>query len=323
MASPSPRPPADTQLNWNPGVTLRVRLSILTAFLAALLLPTGCNSKPSSSATNTTASAGELKTFTIKGRIVSVDAAKSSVLLDHEAVPGFMEAMTMSYKLHDPSVLSELHPGDRITAKLLVHKTDDGYHDPELDQIVVTAQAKPGYKPAVQFHVPNPGDSVPDFKLLNQDGRSIHLNQFRGKVLLLTFVYTRCPFTDYCLKMSHNFADIDHELRKDPKLYADTHLLSISFDPTYDTPKVLKTYGASYAGNSSPKSFAHWDFAVPPAAELPQVTQWFDVGVTGEGATLTHSLSTAIISKDGNVLAWFPSNDWTPTQALDVIRKAA
>jgi protein SCO1/2 len=307
------------------GNPLRVRLSVLTACLSAvLLLPTGCNSKnaPASGASSASAP-GELKTFTIKGRIVTVDTAKSSVLLDHEAVPGFMEAMTMSYKLHDPSVISELHPGDRIMANLLVHKTADGYQDPELDQIVVTAQAKPDYKPAVQYHIPAPGDEVPDFKLLNQDNRTVHLNQFRGKIVLLTFIYTRCSVADYCPKMSRNFAEIDQDLQKEPKLYGETHLLSISFDPHFDTPKVLKSYGSAYTGESSKVRFNNWDFAVPPAAELPALTQWFGVGVTpGDGATLTHSLSTAIIGKDGKVLAWYPANEWTPAQALEVVRKA-
>ena len=93
-----------------------------------------------------------------------------------------MGAMTMSYKLKDPSIASELHPGDRITADLLVTSTSDGLEDIQLDKIVVIAQARPDYKPAVQYHVPQPGDAVPDFKLLNQDNRAIHLSQFQGTV---------------------------------------------------------------------------------------------------------------------------------------------
>src|ERR1700678_634348 len=96
-------------------------------------LVAGCK-QPNDGATGPVA--GEVKTFPIRGKIMSVDAAKGSVLLDHEAVPGFMEAMTMSYKLKNPTVASELHPGDRIMAKLLVRKTADGYDDPQLDEIV-------------------------------------------------------------------------------------------------------------------------------------------------------------------------------------------
>jgi protein SCO1/2 len=266
---------------------------------------------------------GELKTFPMRGKIVSVDAVKGSVLLNHEAVPGFMEAMTMSYKLKDASVLSELHPGDRITAKLLVRKVGDDYVDPMLDEIVVTAQARPDYKPAVQYHVPTAGDDVPDFKLVNQDGKAIHLAQFKGRVVLLTFIYTRCPLADFCPRMNKNFAEIEKALEADPRLDKATHLLSISFDPKFDTPAILKSYGGIYAGDTKEK-FAHWDFAAPPESELGAMEQFFDVGVTpGDAGTLTHSLSTALIGKDGKVRAWYPTNEWTPAEVLAAIKSAA
>jgi protein SCO1/2 len=273
---------------------------------------------------NGAAAAGELKTFPVRGKIVSVDAAKGMVTLDHEAIPGFMDAMTMPYKLKDASVASELHPGDRITAKMLVRKTADGYEDPMLDEIVVTAQARPDYKPAVQYHVPTAGDPVPDFKLTNQSGRTIHLAQFKGRVLLLTFVYTRCPLPDYCIRMSQNFAQIDKALAADPALYARTHLLSISFDPKLDTPAVLKSYGETYIGTDAKQAFMHWDFAVPPAGELAALTQFFDVGITpGDAGLPTHSLSTALIGRDGKVRAWYATNEWTPAEVLAAIRSAA
>ena len=302
---------------------LKIRYAVWMVVVAGCLLAvvTGCGRKTGASG-SAAAAPGEVKTFKIRGRVVTVDAAKGSVLLDHEAVPGFMEAMTMSYKLHDPSVVGELHPGDRLTAKLIVHKTSEGFVDPELDEIVVTAQAKPDYKPAVQYHVPNEGDAVPDFKLLNQDGKTIHLSQFKGKVVLMTFVYTRCPLADFCPKMSRNFAAVEGELKKDPALFGSTHLLSVSFDPKYDTPAVLKSYGGAYTGEYTKARFGHWDFAVPPADELAAVDQWFGVGVTpGDGTALTHSLSTTVVGKDGRVLAWWGSNEWTPAEALAVVRK--
>jgi protein SCO1 len=292
----------------------------LLVLSVAILATTGCHS----SAPVVPPAVGELKTFSIRGRIVSVDATKGSVLLDHQAVPGFMDAMTMSYKLKDPAVASELHPGDRIVAKLLVTKVGDGYADPKLDEVDVIAQAKPDYKPPVDYHVPAQGDTVPDFKLINQNGQAIHLEQFKGRVLLLTFIYTRCPLADFCPRMNRNFAEIDKSLQADPALYAKTHLLSISFDPKNDTPAVLKSYGAAYIGPSVKGKFAHWDFAAPPVDELAAMTLFFDVGVTpGDSGTLNHSLSTVLIGKDGKVAAWYPSNEWTPGEVLAALKIAA
>jgi protein SCO1/2 len=287
--------------------------------LAFLVLLAGChqNTPPSVSK-----QASAAQTFTIRGRVVSTDA--THVTLDGEDVPGFMEAMTMDYKLADPSVVSELHPGDRITAKILAPKEADNYGDVRLDDIVVIAQARPDYKPPVSYHVPTAGDVVPDFKLLNQSDRIIHLNQFKGKIVLMTFIYTRCQLADFCPRMSHNFADIDKALAADPALYKQTHLVSVSFDPTYDTPKVLRSYGGAYTGNYTNERFLHWDFAAPTEKELPAMTQFFNVGVTpGDSKSLTHSLSTVLIGKDGKIVDWYPTNEWKPEEILAAIRKSA
>jgi protein SCO1 len=288
-------------------------------FLAFLALFIGCHqgtpSAPPQSATP--------KNFTIRGRVVSTDT--THVTLDGEDVPGFMEAMTMDYKLKDPSVVSELHPGDRITAKVLADRDKDGdYTNVQLDDIVVIAQARPDYKPPVAYHVPTPGDQVPDFKLLNQSDRTIHLDQFKGKLVLMTFIYTRCQLADFCPRMSHNFADVDKALAADPALYKQTHLLSVSFDPTYDTPKVLRSYGGAYTGNFTNERFTHWDFAAPSEKDLPAITQFFDVGVTpGDSKSLTHSLSTVLIGKDGKIIEWYPTNEWKPEEVVATIRKNA
>ncbi len=283
-----------------------------------ILLMAGCHRSAAP------AVADNLAHFAVHGKVISTDAATGEVTLDAAAIPGFMDAMTMPYKLAQPGVLGELHPGDRITAQINVAKDADGFHNARLDQFVIVAQARPDYVPAVQFHVPQAGDAVPDFKLLNQSGKMIHLAQFKGRVLLITFIYTRCPLSDYCPRMSRNFAAIDQALAADPKLYAKTHLLSISFDPAYDKPAVLRSYGGAYTGNYTKEQFAHWDFAAPPKAELPAVTQYFNVGITpGENGTLAHSLSTILIGKDGKIAAWYPTNDWQPQDILQAMKDAA
>ena len=270
------------------------------------------------------ASKNPTQEYPIRGIIVSIDPTGHSVTLNHEAVPGFMEAMTMSYKLEDPSAASELHPGDKITATLAVDHDSVGPTNLRLRNIVIIAQARPDYKPTVQYHTPTPGESVPDFKLLNQSGRTIGLKGFQGKVVVMTFIYTRCPLADYCPRMSRNFAEIDKQLAADPALYAKTHLLSVSFDPTYDTPKVLRSYGEAYTGRYTQESFEHWDFAAPTQEELTKMEQYFSVGVTpGESGSLQHSLSTVVLGKDGKVVAFYPTNDWTVAAVLKDIRGAA
>ncbi|MGD0628515.1 MAG: SCO family protein [Terracidiphilus sp.] len=288
---------------------------LLFSLLLGWFVLTGChtsrNIDPPSSELN-------FKVYKLRGKVVSTDAANGDVTLNHEAIPGFMDAMTMPYKLKDATILGELHPGDVITADVLV--SPDPNADVLLDHLVVVAQGKPDYRPAVTYHVPAPGDAVPDFKLRNQDGRPINLAQFKGKALLITFIYTRCPRPDFCPRVTHNFADVNNQLAANPALYAKTHLLCVSFDPEHDTPERLRAFGATYIGSDAKDAFTHWDFAVPDAQVLQQMAQFFDVGITnGPDETITHTLSTTLIGLDGKVVRFYPGNEWTPQQvAADV-----
>jgi protein SCO1/2 len=294
-----------------------VRCSIIVFFCAISAL-LGCRSENPSADEHSKEIRAKVATYQLRGIVVSSDASKGEVTIDTEAIPGLMGAMTMPYKLAQPGIASELHPGDHITARLQISDTAS-----VLDQIDVTAQAKPDYKPSKFYNVPETGQAVPDFKFLNQSGQTIAIDQFRGKVLLVSFIYTRCPLPDYCIRMSRNFAAVQHQLAADPQLYDKTHLLSVSFDPVYDTPKVLRAYGSAYTGENGRQAFSHWDFAVPSSSELDTVDQFFDVGVSpGSNNTLTHSLSTAIITPGGKIFRWYPSNDWTPSAVVDGVKQA-
>jgi protein SCO1/2 len=285
------------------------------ALLGASLGVFGCHSTSQSSTAGTGASSQ--KQYSIRGKVVSVDQKDGVIALDTEKIPGVMEAMTMAYTLQNPSVTSELHPGDVLTAQLQL-----GAQGAVLSNIVIVQQANLNVLPPVQYHVPQIGDAVPDFHFLNQSNREISLKQFRGKVLVLTFIYTRCASSQFCPLMSRNFAHLDQLLAAEPALYAKTHLLSISFDPTYDTPAVLRSYGGAYTGRYTKETFQHWDFAAPSPPKLASLLQWFDVAVnTSKGVITTHSVSTAVIGPDGKVRAWYPSNAWTPQQALKDIQQ--
>ncbi|MGO9319094.1 MAG: SCO family protein [Terracidiphilus sp.] len=297
----------------------------LASSLFSLFVMVGCHSgqkPPSQTTSNQGVAIGEFerKVYHLRGKVVSTDAAKGEVTVNHEAIPGFMEAMTMPYKLQDASIISELHPGDVITADVVVMTNPDG--EVLLDHIVVVAQAKPDYTPKISYHVPAPGDVVPDFKLRNQDGRPIHLSQFKGKALLITFIYTRCPSPDFCPRVTRNFATLERQLAANPSLYSKSHLLSVSFDPEHDTPERLRAYGVTYMGSDAKNAFAHWEFAVPEKPVLAEMAKFFNLGMTENADTMiTHTLSTTLIGPNGKVVRFYPGNEWTPEQVLADVKQ--
>jgi protein SCO1/2 len=285
-------------------------------FLAIFVLA-GCHSSSPSPARS--AAASNVKVYHLRGKIMAANPATGELTIDGEAIPGYMDAMVMPYKLKNPGIISDLHPGDTITADLLV--SDGSDESVLLDHLVVIAQGKPDYKPTALYHVPSPGDSVPDFALRNEDGRTIHLDQYRGKALLITFIYTRCPLPNFCPLVTHNFAVIHNDLKANPALYNKTHLLCVSFDPVHDTPARLRAYGADYVGSDAKEAFKHLEFAVPSETELKKMALYFDVGFSqGANDTITHTLSTTLIGPDGKVAQFYPGNEWTPAQVLSDVK---
>ena len=172
-----------------------------------------------------------------------------------------MAAMAMPYPVHDSKALAALSPGDQITADIVV--TDN---DTYLENIVVTKKGTGPANTTGPTHLPQPGEKVPDFALVNQDGKRIHLRSYQGDVLLVTFIYTRCPFPTFCPLVSRNFAQIYAQLRKDPAIGSKKiRLLSVSFDPKHDTPAVLKRYAETFNSTTGGNPFDRWEFAAVPA----------------------------------------------------------
>jgi len=290
------------------------RIFLLTLLCSVALLVSSCHRSKAPSA----------KRYAFTGRVISIDSQAGSALIDGDNIAGFMDAMAMSYKIKPASILTQLSAGDSISAVVVVAETNpkDENAEPDywLENVKVTAHAKsPPAKGANSMHIPAPGEDVPDFAFTDQDGKAISLSQYRGKVLLVTFIYTRCPFPDFCPRMSGNFDEIYKQLGQNPSL-ANAHLLSISFDPEHDTPKVLREYAFSVAHTHDPALFQRWDFAAPRATDLPRIADFFALTVTPEGGLITHNLSTAVIGPDSKIVAWYHGGDW---QVSDLIKDAA
>jgi protein SCO1/2 len=261
----------------------------------------------------------QVRRYHLKGTVVQVDKSQQHLVVNHEEIPGFMAAMTMPYPVADAHTLEQLSPGDQITADVVV-----GQSEIHLENVVVVKKSDGKTSPpGAQLQPSDHGVPVPDFTMVNQDGKRIRLRQYRGKSVLLTFIYTRCPLPDYCPLMTHNFAEIEKALMKSPELYAKTHLLSISFDSQYDTPQVLRNYARAFVTDRGPHTFEHWEFATVPVAEKSAVTKFFDVFVTEEQGQITHSMSTAIVSPDGRIYKGYNGNDWKPADVLSDLRSCA
>jgi protein SCO1 len=259
----------------------------------------------------------QARRYQLKGTIVSVDKPHKQVVIAHGAIEGLMEGMTMPYTLKDDSAFAVMRPGDQIQATLVVTGERSWLEDPIITQ---TPQAAAGAPTPVASAEPQPGALVPDFTLTNQDGKRITLQQYRGQDLLITFIYTRCPLPDFCTRMNTNFAALNRALQNDPDLKQRAHLLSITLDPAYDTPTVLRSYGAAHTENYEQEKFAQWELATGQPEEIKRLAQFFGLTYMQEGDQIVHSLRTALIGPDGKLVKIYRGNEWKPEDVLADLR---
>lgn len=238
---------------------------------------------------------------------MAVDPAGHTITLDHREVVGFMKAMTMGYAVRDAWIFNVVHPGDTIQATLVV--ADDSY----LENISVTqARAAADLSTTSPMHLPMKGETVPDFHFVNQEDRAIHLAQFRGQPLLITFIYSRCPLPDYCIRMSNNLAEVAQTLRtSNLPAFSRLQMLSISIDPEFDDPTVLRRYGKIYAGAADP-DLKHWSFATGTPGEIRKAAEYFGLSYESRNGQIIHDLRTALVDADGKVAEFYRGNQWSP-----------
>jgi protein SCO1 len=260
---------------------------------------------------------GSSKHYLLQGQVLAKSDSAQQLTVTHGAIPGFMAAMTMPYAVKDPRGFQEIQPGDLITADLVVAGANDYW----LERLSIKSAAGRGSVSSVPAHVLLPGERVPDVRLTNQDGKTIRLSRFRGKAVLITFIYTRCPFPTFCPLVSSKFAAIHKALSKAPAEYQATHLLSISLDPAYDTPPIMRTYGLNYLAND-PKGFEHWDFVSTTPDDLNAVATAFGLEYFPQANLVPHSMNTILLATDGTVSRYWPGTDWNTSEVISALRQA-
>lgn len=255
--------------------------------------------------------------YDFKGKVLAVDRSKGEVRVEHEEVKGFMAAMTMDFPLRDADALNTVAPGDDIQATLVV--AEDGSYWLENPTITKTILGAAATTPAVGPSEPQLGAEIPDVKLVNQNGRAMSTRQFKGRALAVTFVYTRCPMADQCPLLSTNFAELNGALASDAELAKKAHLLSVTLDPEYDKPEVLRSYGSTYAGGK----FDNWDFATGDSSDVRRFAEFFGLAYKADGGQVIHSLRTAVVTPEGRLFKLYRGNEWKPAEVLNDLKSAS
>jgi protein SCO1 len=243
--------------------------------------------------------------YPVEGIVVETRPELRQMVVAHRPIDNYMPAMTMAFRVGRAVALDRLTPGTRVAFELKV-----GKHTSIAQGVRVREQSlNDVVLPKTALRKPLIGDKMTTFSLIDQSGRTVSLSDFRDKVVVVDFIYTRCPLPDVCPRLSANFASLSKKLRG-----RDVEFLSITIDPEYDTPAVLSEYARRWQADGE-----SWRFLTGTREQIQEVAGLFGLIYWPEEGSITHTVATAVIGRDGTLAAQIDGAGYRPDQLLALI----
>lgn len=257
-------------------------------------------------------------TYEVRGLVRNLEPADSTLIIEHEDIPGFMPSMTMPFNVRTTAEMEGVQVGDALSFDFVVHEDRSWIQNLRPADAADLVLPEPKPLQIVEAKHVKEGDPMPAFELIDHSGRKIDRETFEGRQFVLTFVFTRCGVPDFCPLMSSRFSELEALIRTQPGLPESTGLLSISLDPENDTPEVLDAFAD---GLSEDDDF--WRFATGDPDEVAKLTKAFRVHTETAGGTINHGLCTALVGADGIVRTLWRGNAWKPEEIFSALTKPA
>jgi protein SCO1/2 len=259
--------------------------------------------------------------FRVKGVVKAVRPNRKEIEIKHEAIEGYMPAMTMPFDVKDTNELIGLEPEQSISFRLVVTDTEGWIDNIRMEgpRLVVSAPDTNSVQPVRIVEPLQIGEPLAEFHLTNQLGQAITTTQFKGQALAITFLFTRCPFPTYCPRLANEFEESQRKLLTLQGGPTNWHLLTVSFDPAYDQPAVLKAYAEAHHYD-----LTHWSFATGGLADVTALGDLFGLAFWHDSTgSITHNMRTAVINANGKLQRVFEGKDWNSAELTAEIVKAA
>ncbi len=275
-------------------------------FLFALLI--------SFSAKSASPSSDDARVFLAQGVVEDLKPETRTIVIKHEAITNYMDAMTMPFKVKGQDEITDLQRGDEVTFQL--HVTEDESWVDHFSKIGTIQLSAAKTNAAVAMF--DSKYELLHYKFTNELGQAVSLSDFPGQALAITFFYTRCPLPDYCPRLSKNFQMASQKLAAMKNAPANWHFLSVSFDPEFDSPAMLQAYAHSY--NYNP---ARWSFLTGPKDKITELAERSGMTLQSADGTINHNFRTLIIDANGRLQMVFPTTGDLSDQIVGEIIKAA
>jgi protein SCO1/2 len=279
----------------------------------------GCERRETVTATAPSTPAGE-KRYPLTGEVVTANPDRRTLTVTHDEIKGFMPGMTMEFAVAKGD-LENAKPGQRIRAELVQRGSEFSLEKIWPDDAATARALAASTNALVQDTAMRGkeayrevGESLPEFTLLDQNGRAVSPGRFRGRQVVLNFIFTRCPIATMCPAATLRMMALQKAAREAG--ITNLELVSVSLDPEYDSPGVLKEY-AEVRGVDT----VNFSFLTGPDLAVRHLLAQLGVIREFEGATIKHTLATVLINEQGRITYRVDGSAWATDDFIQHLRK--
>lgn len=267
------------------------------------------------------AAAADGKRHPITGTVVSVLRERGTLLLDHEEIPGYMPRMTMEFSV-SAGDLALAKDGAALRATLVEGKPGEfrlegvWWETPESALAVKKAAASLREETGIRGRgaYREVGENLPDFALYNQNGEVAQAARWRGKQVMLNFIFTRCPIATMCPASTMRMMETQRLARE--AAITDIEFVSITLDPEYDTPGVLREYAETRGIDTT-----NFSLLTGPEGAIKDLLKQFGILTEMDGPILKHTLATLLINEEGRIIWRADGSGWEPKEFVEKMRR--
>jgi len=267
--------------------------------------------------------AGAAEPHTVQGILLKADPASRTIEVSCDAIPGYMDAMVMTFAVHDSGDLKNVQIGGTVRFSMVEEGNEEfadhlqaiSVQNPESEPTEagrLTFLLRAMDPTAVQEIVPI-GGLVPNFALTDQSNRMTQLDDFKGMVVVLSFAYSRCPNPNYCFRLSNNLARVNRRFHA--VAGRSLILLTVVIEPDHDQGDELRRYADTWKAD-----WASWRFLTGSVADIHAVASRFGMDFWNYEGFLTHTFHTVVIDRDGRLAANLEGNQFTAEQLGDLVQ---
>ena len=258
----------------------------------------------------------EAISYPFKGVIIDIFNSQHKMMIKHDEVPDFMMEMTMMFNIDSSINLKNYAVGDSLNFNFYILEKKEGPAKTWVNEIQIVGHRNLKDEEIIddffkEDGVIEIGDKLSNYTFLDLYGQEIKLDDYKGKLKFISFIFSRCPMPNFCPAVIWKNQYLINQFSENSNI----EFIIISFDYKYDTPNVLKkAYGNIFEDYSNIHFLSSYGYK----ENIVKLTSEIGLGFSGidesDPRDISHTLKSVLLNPEGVLISSYNGDNWLPKE---------